>query len=90
MVFQGVLNVLIPHDLAALRRLKLRLASAGLLARRPRLNITTSAISHQLRRLEESLGTRLLEGSTGAGGIRATINLHGSRMMLITLQSRGP
>jgi LysR family transcriptional regulator, glycine cleavage system transcriptional activator len=36
------------------------------------LNITTSAISHQFRRLEESLGTRLLQRSAGAGGIRVT------------------
>ena len=36
------------------------------------LNISTSAVSHQIRGLEESLGVRLLERSTGAGGVRVT------------------
>ena len=36
------------------------------------LNVSTSAVSHQIRSLEESLGARLLERSTGIGGIRLT------------------
>ncbi|MDR5780985.1 LysR family transcriptional regulator [Caballeronia sp. LZ065] len=36
------------------------------------LNVSTSAVSHQIRALEEALGARLLERSTGLGGIRVT------------------
>ncbi len=36
------------------------------------LNVSTSAVSHQIRGLEESLGARLLERSTGAGGVNVT------------------
>lgn len=36
------------------------------------MNVSTSAISHQIRSLEEALGARLLERSTGVGGIRVT------------------
>jgi LysR family glycine cleavage system transcriptional activator len=77
MVFQGVLNVLqypmvtLP-PLAALRAFEATARLGGLARAAIELNITTSAISHQLRRLEESLGTRLLERSTGASGIRVT------------------
>ena len=36
------------------------------------LNVSTSAVSHQIRNLEELLGARLVERSTGIGGIRLT------------------
>ncbi len=36
------------------------------------LNVSTSAVSHQIRGLEDTLGVRLLERSTGIGGIRLT------------------
>jgi DNA-binding transcriptional LysR family regulator len=36
------------------------------------LHVSTSAVSHQIRGLEATLGSRLLERSTGAGGIRVT------------------
>ncbi len=36
------------------------------------LNVSTSAISHQIRGLEATLGVRLLERSTGAGGVQVT------------------
>ncbi len=36
------------------------------------LNVSTSAISHQIRGLEDSLGVRLLERSPGAGGVNVT------------------
>jgi LysR family transcriptional regulator, glycine cleavage system transcriptional activator len=58
--------------LAALRAFEATVRLGGLSHAAVELNLTTSAISHQLRRLEESLGTRLLERTTGAGGIRVT------------------
>src|SRR5262249_30887185 len=36
------------------------------------LNVSTSAVSHQLRGLEDSLGTRLLDRRTGVGGVCVT------------------
>jgi LysR family glycine cleavage system transcriptional activator len=36
------------------------------------LNISTSAVSHQIRGLEATLGTRLLDRSTGLGGVSVT------------------
>lgn len=36
-------------------------------------NVSTSAVSRQIRGLEESLGVRLLERSTGVGGVRVTL-----------------
>jgi LysR family glycine cleavage system transcriptional activator len=36
------------------------------------LNISTSAVSHQIRGLEAALGTRLLDRSTGVGGVGVT------------------
>ena len=36
------------------------------------LNVSTSAVSHQIRNLEALLGARLVERSTGIGGIRLT------------------
>ena len=36
------------------------------------LNISTSAVSHQIRALEATLGTRLLDRSTGHGGVGVT------------------
>jgi LysR family transcriptional regulator, glycine cleavage system transcriptional activator len=44
--------------------------------------VSTSAISHQIRGLEELLGTRLLERSTGLGGIAVTAA--GSRLLPAT------
>lgn len=58
--------------LAALRAFEATVRLGGLARAAAELNITTSAVSHQLRALEESLGTRLLERSTGAGGTRVT------------------
>jgi LysR family transcriptional regulator, glycine cleavage system transcriptional activator len=58
--------------LAALRAFEATARLGGLARAAAELNITTSAVSHQLRALEESLGTRLLERSTGAGGITVT------------------
>jgi DNA-binding transcriptional LysR family regulator len=54
------------------------------------LNVSTSAISHQIRSLEESLGVRLLERSTGVGGVCITPPgerlLHATREALAVLQ----
>lgn len=36
------------------------------------LNVSTSAVSHQIRGLEDNLDARLLERSTGAGGVSLT------------------
>ena len=58
--------------LAALRAFEATVGLGGLARAAIELNITTSAVSHRLRRLEEDLGTRLLQRSTGAGGIRVT------------------
>jgi LysR family transcriptional regulator, glycine cleavage system transcriptional activator len=58
--------------LAALRAFQAKARLGGIARAAAELNITTSAISHQLRRLEESLGTLLLERCTGPVGIRVT------------------
>lgn len=77
MVFHGVLNV-IQHPmsalppLAALRAFEATARLGGFARAAAVLNVSTSAISHQIRGLEESLGVRLLERSTGAGGVRVT------------------
>lgn len=57
---------------AALRAFEATVRLGGLARAAAELNVSTSAVSHQLRGLEESLGTRLLERSTGIGGIRVT------------------
>lgn len=58
--------------LAALRAFEATARLGGLARAAAALNVSTSAISHQLRGLEESLGARLLERGTGVGGVRVT------------------
>jgi LysR family transcriptional regulator, glycine cleavage system transcriptional activator len=58
--------------LAALRAFEATARLGGLARAAADLNVSTSAISHQLRALEDSLGERLLERGTGVGGIRVT------------------
>jgi DNA-binding transcriptional LysR family regulator len=58
--------------LAALRAFEAAARLGGFARAAAELNVTTSAVSHQIRGLEESLGVRLLERSTGAGGVRVT------------------
>jgi len=78
MVFQGVLNLLqyppmsnIP-PLTALRAFEAAVRLGGFARAAAELNVSTSAVSHQIRNLEELLGARLVERSTGIGGIRLT------------------
>jgi LysR family glycine cleavage system transcriptional activator len=59
--------------LAALRAFEATVRLGGFARAAAELNISTSAISHQIRGLEASLGARLLERSTGLGGIRLTV-----------------
>jgi hypothetical protein len=68
-VFQGVLNILqhlYGHASPFWRRYaRSRRGRLGGLARAAvELHLTTSSISHELRRLEKNLGTRLLERTT--------------------------
>jgi DNA-binding transcriptional LysR family regulator len=77
MVFQEVLNILqypmaIIPPLAALRAFEATARLGGLARAATELNISTSAVSHQIRGLEQSLGVRLLERSIGVGGISVT------------------
>jgi DNA-binding transcriptional LysR family regulator len=58
--------------LAALRAFEAAARLGGFARAAAELNVTTSAVSHQIRGLEESLGARLLERSTGVGGVRVT------------------
>jgi LysR family transcriptional regulator, glycine cleavage system transcriptional activator len=58
--------------LAALRAFETTARLGGLARAAAALNVSTSAVSHQIKGLEESLGVRLLERSTGVGGIRVT------------------
>ena len=58
--------------LASLRAFEATVRLGGLARAAAELNISTSAISHQIRGLEDNLGTRLLERSTGIGGVRVT------------------
>jgi LysR family glycine cleavage system transcriptional activator len=58
--------------LNALRAFEAAVRLGGFARAANELNVSTSAISHQIRALEEALGTRLLERSTGIGGIRVT------------------
>jgi DNA-binding transcriptional LysR family regulator len=58
--------------LAALRAFEATVRLGGLARAATELNVSTSAVSHQIRGLEEGLGVRLLERSTGVGGIRVT------------------
>ena len=78
MVSQRVLNILqyppmstIP-PLPALRAFEAAVRLGGFARAAAELNVSTSAVSHQIRNLEETLGVRLLERSTGVGGIRLT------------------
>ena len=58
--------------LAALRAFEAAARLGGFARAAAELNVTTSAVSHQIRGLEEGLGARLLERSVGAGGVRVT------------------
>ena len=58
--------------LAALRAFEAAARLGGFARAAIALNVSTSAVSHQIRGLGESLGVRLLERSTGVGGVRVT------------------
>jgi LysR family transcriptional regulator, glycine cleavage system transcriptional activator len=58
--------------LAALRAFEAAARLGGFARAAADLNISTSAVSHQIRGLEERLGARLLGRSTGAGGVSLT------------------
>ncbi len=58
--------------LAALRAFETTARLGGLARAAAALNVSTSAVSHQIKGLEENLGVRLLDRSTGVGGIRIT------------------
>lgn len=73
----GVEHLTIPvmtmlPPIAALRAFEATVRLGGLARAASELNVSTSAVSHQLRGLEESLGARLLDRSTGVGGVRVT------------------
>jgi LysR family glycine cleavage system transcriptional activator len=59
--------------LAALRAFEATARLGGLARAAAALNVSTSAVSHQIKGLEESLGVRLLDRGTGVGGIRVTL-----------------
>jgi DNA-binding transcriptional LysR family regulator len=58
--------------LAALRAFEATARLGGFARAAAELNVSTSAVSHQIRGLEETLGARLLDRATGAGGVRVT------------------
>src|ERR1700722_19402049 len=58
--------------LAALRAFEATARLGGLARAAAALNVSTSAISHQIKALEQRLGVRLLDRATGVGGIRVT------------------
>lgn len=58
--------------LAALRAFAATIRFGGFARAAAGLNVSTSAISHQIRSLEASLGVRLLDRSTGMGGVKVT------------------
>ncbi|MEJ1975361.1 MAG: LysR family transcriptional regulator [Acetobacteraceae bacterium] len=58
--------------LAALRAFEAAARLGGFARAASALNVSTSAISHQIRSLEASLGVRLLDRSTGTGGVQVT------------------
>ncbi|KVZ02673.1 LysR family transcriptional regulator [Burkholderia stagnalis] len=58
--------------LGALRAFEAAVRLGGFARAAAELNVSTSAVSHQIRALEEALGARLLERSTGLGGIGLT------------------
>lgn len=55
--------------LAALRAFEATARLGGLARAAAALNVSTSAVRHQIRGLEESLGVRLLERSTGVASV---------------------
>jgi LysR family transcriptional regulator, glycine cleavage system transcriptional activator len=59
--------------LAALRAFEATARLGGLARAAAALNVSTSAVSHQIKGLEESLGVRLLDRGMGVGGIRVTL-----------------
>jgi LysR family transcriptional regulator, glycine cleavage system transcriptional activator len=58
--------------LNALRAFEAAVRLGGFARAAAELNVSTSAVSHQIRALETLLGARLLERSTGLGGIQLT------------------
>jgi DNA-binding transcriptional LysR family regulator len=58
--------------LAALRAFEAAARLGGFARAAAELNVSTSAVSHQIRALEAKLGTRLLDRTTGAGGVQVT------------------
>src|ERR1700722_2792567 len=58
--------------LSAIRAFEAAARLGGFARAAASLNVSTSAVSHQIKGLEESLGVRLLERSTGVGGVRVT------------------
>nr|WKF55875.1 HTH-type transcriptional regulator DsdC [Paraburkholderia busanensis] len=58
--------------LASLRAFEAAVRLGGFARAAAELNVSTSAVSHQIRGLENLLGARLLERSTGVGGISLT------------------
>jgi LysR family transcriptional regulator, glycine cleavage system transcriptional activator len=58
--------------LPALRAFEAAARLGGFARAAAELNVSTSAVSHQIRGLEDRLGARLLERSTGAGGVKVT------------------
>jgi LysR family transcriptional regulator, glycine cleavage system transcriptional activator len=58
--------------LAALRAFEAAARLGGFARAATELNVSASAASHQIRGPEESLGARLLDRSTGIGGVRVT------------------
>ncbi len=57
---------------AAVRACETKARLDGLARAATALNVSTSAVSHPIKEWEESLGVRLLHGSTRVGGIRGT------------------
>ncbi len=58
--------------LATLRAFEAAARLGGFARAAAELNVSTSAVSHQIRGLEERLGARLLERSVGTGGVSVT------------------
>ena len=58
--------------LPALRAFEAAARLGGFARAAGELNVSTSAVSHQIRGLEDQLGARLLDRSTGAGGVSVT------------------
>ena len=68
--------------LPALRAFEAAARLGGFARAAAELNVSTSAISHQIRGLEDTLGARLLDRSTGAGGVSPTPS--GQRLLTAT------